>query len=80
MLFAWCCWRLEKHSKPLFKAIIYKRTEGTFLVQYVVERTFGWLRWSRRLSRDYERLPASAETWIYARFYSTDAEASSVII
>ena len=31
----------------------------------VVERTFGWLMRHRRLARDYERTPASAEAFIY---------------
>jgi putative transposase len=31
----------------------------------VVERTFAWLLCNRRLSRDYERLCATSETWIY---------------
>ena len=33
--------------------------------RWVVERTFGWLNTARRLSKDYEYLPASSETWIY---------------
>ena len=33
--------------------------------RWVVERTFGWLGRSRRLSKDYEAMPASAEAWIY---------------
>jgi putative transposase len=33
--------------------------------RWVVERTFGWLNWCRRLSKDYERLPATSETFIY---------------
>jgi putative transposase len=33
--------------------------------RWVVERTFAWLgRW-RRLSKDYEELPATTEAWIY---------------
>ncbi|GAC1350895.1 MAG: hypothetical protein NVSMB27_37830 [Ktedonobacteraceae bacterium] len=32
---------------------------------WVVERTFGWLGRSRRLSKDYERLSESEEIWIY---------------
>jgi len=31
----------------------------------VVERTFAWLGQSRRLSKDYERLPATSEAMIY---------------
>ena len=33
--------------------------------RWVVERTFGWLHWCRRLSKDYERLPQTSETFIY---------------
>ena len=32
--------------------------------RWVVERTFGWLGRYRRLSKDYEPLPASSETFI----------------
>jgi putative transposase len=34
--------------------------------RWVVERTFSWLGQNRRLSKDYERLPESAEAFIYA--------------
>lgn len=33
--------------------------------RWVVERTFGWLNQYRRLSKDYEVLPASSEAMIY---------------
>jgi putative transposase len=33
--------------------------------RWVVERTFAWLGNYRRLSKDYEHLPASSETFIY---------------
>ena len=33
--------------------------------RWVVERTFGWLGRSRRLSKDYEALPDSEEAWVY---------------
>jgi putative transposase len=46
------------------------RTEGMkgFVVlprRWVVERTFAWLTHCRRLSKDYEELPASSEAMIY---------------
>lgn len=34
--------------------------------RWVVERTFAWLGKFRRLSKDYETLTATSETWIYA--------------
>ena len=33
---------------------------------WVVERTFSWLGQNRRMSKDYERLCASAEAFVYA--------------
>jgi putative transposase len=33
--------------------------------RWVVERTWGWLNWSRRLSKDYEVLTETSETVIY---------------
>jgi len=36
-----------------------------FARRWVIERTFAWLGLSRRLSKDYERLPETAETMIY---------------
>lgn len=32
--------------------------------RWVVERTFGWFNWCRRLNKDYEVLPATSETMI----------------
>jgi putative transposase len=32
--------------------------------RWIVERTFAWLGKYRRLSKDYEALPQSSETWI----------------
>lgn len=33
--------------------------------RWVVERTYGWLHWCRRLNVDYERLPESSEAFIH---------------
>jgi putative transposase len=33
--------------------------------RWVVERTFAWFDHQRRLSKEYELLPASSEAWIY---------------
>ena len=34
--------------------------------RWVVERTFSWLGQNRRMSKDYERLTATAEAFVYA--------------
>ena len=34
--------------------------------RWIVERTFAWLVRQRRLARDYERLPQTSETLVYA--------------
>jgi putative transposase len=43
-----------------------RHTQGFRVVQWrwIVERTFGWLNRSRRLSKDFEALPETTETWI----------------
>ena len=33
--------------------------------RWVVERTFGWMMWNRRLSKEYERLTETSESFIY---------------
>lgn len=45
------------------------RTEPGFHVlpkRWIVERTFGWWNQYRRLSKDYELLPETSESMIYA--------------
>ncbi|MBA2749075.1 MAG: IS5 family transposase [Tatlockia sp.] len=55
-------WIVEIVLRPLEK-------KGFVLLpkRWVVERTFGWLNWCRRLSKDYERLPENSETFIYSK-------------
>ena len=36
--------------------------------RWIVERSFGWLNWHRRLSKDYEYYEQSAEGWIELTF------------
>ena len=33
--------------------------------RWVVERTFAWIGRNRRMSKDYEFLPSTSETWVY---------------
>lgn len=64
-------WRLEVVRHPerhLWRYGLEERPAHTFRVlprRWVVERTFAWLGQSRRLSKDYERLPATSEAMIY---------------
>jgi putative transposase len=51
-------WRYGYEARPA-------RTFRVLPRRWVVERTFAWLGQSRRLSRDYERLPATSEAVIY---------------
>lgn len=47
--------------------IVAKSETGKFVVlpkRWIVERTFAWLGRSRRLSKDYEALCETTETWI----------------
>ncbi len=63
-LIAWvqavCGWVLEivkRSDAPHAFKVVRKR--------WIVERTFGWLNRSRRLSKHYERHPASSEALVY---------------
>ncbi len=64
-LIAWvqavCGWVLD---------IVKRRDQapGRFEVlphRWIVERTWGWLNHARRLSKNYERLTACSEAWVY---------------
>lgn len=47
--------------------IVAKTAVGKFVVlpkRWIVERTFAWFGQSRRLSKDYEALCETTETWI----------------
>ena len=50
-------WRYGLKEKPHGFLVLPRR--------WVVERTFAWLGLSRRFSKDYERLPQTAEAMIY---------------
>ena len=60
-------WAMESFRWVIQVVLRPKEIKGFVLVKkrWVVERTFGWWNWYRRLSKDYERLPASSEAMIY---------------
>ena len=55
-----CSWVLEivKRSDPIHKFVVLPK-------RWIVERTFGWLNRSRRLSKHYERYAESGEAMVY---------------
>lgn len=59
---------LRRRRRIKLEIVLRKYKQEGFVVlarRWVVERTFGWLGRSRRLSKDYERLPESSEAMIY---------------
>ena len=48
---------------------VVKRSETSRFVvlpkRWIIERTFAWLAWHRRLSKDYEHSPKSSEAMAY---------------
>ena len=62
-------WVRDLRKRNRIELEIVKRPEGIkgFLVlarRWVVERTFAWLSFNRRLSKDYEYLPETSEAFI----------------
>jgi putative transposase len=55
----WVWWPADQEPPPLPTGfqVLPRR--------WVVERTFAWLGRNRRLSKDYEALPATEEAWIH---------------
>jgi putative transposase len=63
---AWLARLRPRH--PLRLEVVRRSKNGGFVVQpkrWIVERTFAWLGSHRRLSKDYEALPATSEAMIY---------------
>ncbi len=59
--YLWCAFQCRSEIAPTLKSrgfqVVPKRR--------VIERTFGWFQWDRRLMIDYERQSRSAETMVY---------------
>jgi len=66
--------KLIAWAKDMFDCsvqIVKRNEQHLFRVlpkRWIVERTFAWLNWSRRLSKDYELRHTSSEAMIYIAF------------
>jgi putative transposase len=55
----------KEGMKPDWEKLLPQRGFQVLPRRWVVERTFAWLSQNRRMSKDYERLCATAEAFIY---------------
>ena len=61
------CWVIDTF-RWIFEVVVRPKDAKGFVLlpkRWMVERTYGWLCWCRRLNVDYERLPASSEAFIH---------------
>lgn len=60
-------WAMDTFRLVVEVVLRPEQSKGFVLLKkrWVVERTFGWWNWYRRLSKDYERLPENSEAMIY---------------
>jgi transposase len=60
-------WAIETLRWIILTVLRPTESKGFVLLRkrWKVERTFGWWNWCRRLSKDYEYLPQSSETFLY---------------
>jgi putative transposase len=66
VLFAWAReWHKEGRSVDL-EQLLPRRGFEVLPRRWVVERTFAWICHNRRMSKDYERLCATGEAFVYA--------------
>lgn len=59
-------WEWEKGPGVKYRIVVVRREGKTFEMlpaRGVVERTFAWMGWNRRLSKDYEHTTSSSEAW-----------------
>lgn len=59
-------WDWEKRPDVKYRIVVVKREGKGFKklpCRWVVERTYAWMGWHRRLSKDYERTTSSSEAW-----------------
>jgi putative transposase len=63
----WTAWGHEKYHRVLESVARAEGQKGFAVLphRWVVERTLAWLNQCRRLSKDYEELPGTSETFVY---------------
>jgi putative transposase len=60
-MYLWCAFLCRLETAPTLKGNGFRVVP----VRWIIERTFGWLQWDRRLNIDYERLSLTAESMVY---------------
>lgn len=63
----WTAWVKEQYNIVLESVVRAAGQKGFAVLphRWVVERTLAWLNQNRRLSKDYEELPSTSETFVY---------------
>jgi putative transposase len=61
----WAAEWAKEGMKPDWEKLLPRRRFQVLPRRWVVERTFSWLSQNRRMSKDYERLCATAEAFVY---------------
>ena len=63
----WTAWVKEKYQIVLESVARAEGQKGFAVLphRWVVERALAWLNQNRRLSKDYEELPSTSETFVY---------------
>jgi putative transposase len=63
----WTAWIKAKYRIVLESVARAEGQKGFAVLphRWVVERTLAWLNQNRRLSKDYEELPSTSETFVY---------------
>jgi transposase len=59
--------RETSHKKSVLEIVIGEEGRVGFAVEpkrWIVERTWAWFNWSRRLSKDYEQTTARSAAWL----------------
>jgi putative transposase len=59
-------WEWERRPDVRYRIVVVRREGREFKMlpsRWVVERSYAWMGWNRRLSKDYERTTSSSEAW-----------------